>query len=354
MSGLTILTGMNGTGKSSVLHSMLLLRDTYCSTHQLKLLYLKGNSFSVGQTTDAVNYNCRDDKESLRYGFVTSEGGKYGLSYRYSSNERDVKLELFEKQGEIDELVTCSLFTDQFQYLSAFRIGPRSLYESDKEIVDIHHQLSNKMGRAEMTAYFLDKYGDAPLAIDSLCYDARQSHTLRHQVMLWMNEISNGIQVKIDQYGGNYEMRFGTERKGRKTIFHSAMNTGYGISYVLSIVVALLSADSGALILIENPEAHIHPSGQSALMRLVSLAAAAGVQVVIETHSDHIINGALVARKQELISSDTLVVYYFDRDDDGNALPIHLEIGKNGLIQNAPDHFFGQMNADLRVLFDLE
>ena len=107
------------------------------------------------------------------------------------------------------------------------------------------------------------------------------------------------------------------------------------------------------VVLIENPEAHIHPAGQSAMMRLISQAANAGVQVVIETHSDHIINGALVARKQNVISPDALTVYFFDIDNDLNALPMQLEIGKNGLIQHAPEKFFGQMNADLKVLFDM-
>lgn len=69
----------------------------------------------------------------------------------------------------------------------------------------------------------------------------------------------------------------------------SAINTGFGITYVLPILVALLSAKKDSLILIENPEAHIHPKGQAILMELMAKAVDAGVQVVIETHSDHIV-----------------------------------------------------------------
>lgn len=354
LSGLTLLTGMNGAGKSSVIQSMLLLRDTFISSHQLAFLYLKGDSFSVGRTVDAVNYNCKDDEELLRFRFMLDNEVTYDLCYRYSSDADATSLKREKTSSDEDGLLGIPLFTDKFQYLSAFRSGPQSLYSSDKDVVDTHRQLSNRLGQGEMTVYFLNKYGEEPLPIDSLCYNKSLPHTLRHQTECWMSEISDGLQILINQYGNSYEILFGTERKGHKPIFHSAINTGYGISYVLSVVVAILASKPGSLILIENPEAHIHPSGQSALMRLVSHAVAAGVQVIIETHSDHIINGALVARKRNVLNENALSVYFFDRDDEGNALPINLHIGQNGMIQNAPDRFFGQMNADLKVLFDLE
>lgn len=78
-----------------------------------------------------------------------------------------------------------------------------------------------------------------------------------------------------------------------------ALNTGFGITYVLSVLVAVLFAPKGSLVLIENPEAHIHPAAQAALMKLISRAAEHGVQIILETHSDHVINGALVALKKE-------------------------------------------------------
>lgn len=71
---------------------------------------------------------------------------------------------------------------------------------------------------------------------------------------------------------------------------YRAVNVGFGLSYVLPIVLALLVTKPGGLVIIENPEAHLHPRG-SYLGRLIALAAEAGVQVVVETHSDHIING---------------------------------------------------------------
>ena len=296
LSGLTLLTGMNGAGKSSVIQSLLLLRDTLIGSHQLETLYLRGDSFNVGQTKDAVNYNCQNDIDRLRYEFDIDDNTHYELCYRYSSDAEATSLKLESMAGDRESFTMIPLFTDMFQYLSAFR----------------------------------------------------------QQTECWMNEISAGLQMKINQNGSNYEVLYGTARTGRTPIYHSAINTGYGISYVLSVVVAILSAKPGAFIMIENPEAHIHPAGQAALMRLISKAVASGVQVVIETHSDHIINGALVARKLHLLKDDVVDVYFFDRDDYNNAQAIKLHIGNNGMIQNAPERFFGQMNADLKVLFELD
>lgn len=354
LSGLTLLTGMNGAGKSSVIQSLLLLRDTLIGSHQLATLYLRGDSFNVGQTKDAVNYNCQNDIDRLRYEFDIDDNTHYELCYRYSSDAEATSLKLESMAGDRESFTMIPLFTDMFQYLSAFRSGPQSLYGSDKELVEIHRQLSQKLGQGEMTAYYLDKFGESQLAIDALCYDQSIPHTLRQQTECWMNEISAGLQMKINQNGSNYEVLYGTARTGRTPIYYSAINTGYGISYVLSVVVAILSAKPGAFIMIENPEAHIHPAGQAALMRLISKAVANGVQVVIETHSDHIINGALVARKLHLLKDDVVDVYFFDRDDYNNAQAIKLHIGNNGMIQNAPERFFGQMNADLKVLFELD
>lgn len=73
--------------------------------------------------------------------------------------------------------------------------------------------------------------------------------------------------------------------------YFTAQNVGFGISYVLPIVLALVKAKKGELIILENPEAHLHPRGQRKMGELIARAAQGGVQVIVETHSDHILNG---------------------------------------------------------------
>lgn len=354
LGNLTILTGVNGMGKSSVLQSMLILREAFLRGPQMKVLPLEGESFIVGSAAALVNRNVPTDQNVLRM-MVDTDIETFNFEYLYPIGEAN---ELGKSDASVSaeesHLKTVSLFNDDFQYLSAFRVGPQTSYNANTGVVDKHRQVSQKMGQGEFAVYYLSKYGNENIAIADLAYENTPSLELKYQVERWMGEISDGVKLLINQNGNQYDLKYGYELAGKSTTYHTAINTGYGISYVFGLVVAVLSAKPGALILIENPEAHIHPSGQSALMRLISQAAANGVQIVLETHSDHIVNGALVNWKQNHWDRNTLSVYYFDRDDWLNANPVRLEIGESGRIKNAPRGFFDQMRADLEVLFDLE
>lgn len=79
---------------------------------------------------------------------------------------------------------------------------------------------------------------------------------------------------------------------------YTPQNVGFGISYSLHVITAILKAKDGDLIIIENPESHVHPRGQAELGKLIALAAINNIQIIIETHSDHIINGIRVAVKE--------------------------------------------------------
>ena len=69
--------------------------------------------------------------------------------------------------------------------------------------------------------------------------------------------------------------------------------TGFGISYILSIITVGLWCASvkNAVLVVENPEAHLHPGAQSNMGKFLELVSEAGVQVIIETHSEHVIDG---------------------------------------------------------------
>ncbi len=92
---------------------------------------------------------------------------------------------------------------------------------------------------------------------------------------------------------------------------YRATNVGFGITYVLPILVAILSSRAGALLLIENPEAHLHPKGQAEMGALLARAASCGIQVLIETHSDHVLNGIRVATHDGIIEPQDIQLHYF-------------------------------------------
>jgi len=119
----------------------------------------------------------------------------------------------------------------------------------------------------------------------------------------------------------------------------------------LPIIVAILKAKEGDLLIIENPESHLHPAGQSKIAELCAIASANGVQIIVETHSDHFLNGIRVATKRGLMTPKQSKVYYFRKDKDELETKIdEINIDKNGGIDRYPKGFFDQFDEDLDKL----
>ena len=246
----------------------------------------------------------------------------------------------------------CSLFTSDFQYISAFRFGPQKGYERDTNVVQIKKQISKINGQCEYAVHFLNHFGNKVHCIPELLYDNHNNDLLSTQVQLWMQKVSPRVNIYIESNGNDFKLNYKFSREGNTmTEPMSAINVGYGISYVLPIIIAVLSAKPGSILLIENPEAHIHPRAQAELMKLLMRAAKAGIQIIIETHSDHIMNGALVAIVNEPEFLPLVKAYYFDRDDNQHiSKPCKLEILKDGRITNPPKGFFDQIDIDMRTI----
>ncbi|MBF0519577.1 MAG: DUF3696 domain-containing protein [Nitrospirae bacterium] len=84
---------------------------------------------------------------------------------------------------------------------------------------------------------------------------------------------------------------------------------------------------------------------------MICKSAKAGVQFIIETHSDHIINGLLVATKKGIINTDDSKVYFFDRDIKTHATQVtDLPVLPGGKIRKPPKGFFDQKDLDMRAL----
>jgi len=113
----------------------------------------------------------------------------------------------------------------------------------------------------------------------------------------------------------------------------------------------LLKAKPNDLVIIENPESHLHPAGQSKVAELCAIASANGVQIIVETHSDHFLNGIRVATKKGLLTPKQSKVYYFRKEKDELETKIdEINIDKKGGIDSYPKGFFDQFDEDLDKL----
>ena len=118
----------------------------------------------------------------------------------------------------------------------------------------------------------------------------------------------------------------------------------------------MVLAPNDSFIIVENPEAHLHPSAQAKMMNeMIAVAKERRIQLIVETHSDHILNTSLRAVKEHKLDLMDLQVLFFSNhtDDEGHveARVQNLELNQMGHILNPPKQFFEQYSIDLRALY---
>lgn len=355
---LNVLSGINGVGKSSVFQSLLLLRQSFENNVLNTGLQLNKPHCDIGFISDALYQYGEDD--IIQFALNSDESGEQIWSFKPENN--NAKKNFIPILGEAPtSSSSLSIFSENFQYLSAARLSPRETYPLDSNAVETKKQLSIEKGQGELAVHFLYHFGIEKrqrVKFSNLLNPNSEFDDLLNQTTAWEREISPGVNVVPKQSGKSFSLKYTFNKPNdiSPTNEFSAENVGFGLSYALPIIVAVLSAEAGSLILIENPEAHLHPKGQSKLAELLALAAQNGIQIIIETHSDHIINGVLVACKrfeqeQKGIDRSLVTIHHFTRDENTHsAVAETIEILEGGKVNRQPDDFFDQTETDLNYL----
>ena len=341
---LTLLSGLNNSGKSSILQAFLLLRQSYQKgLLPNKGLALNGDLVSIGTAQDALFEGAKEDCIGFEISWEDDVLGVWNFDYDRSADVLNLT-----SPPVADDIYKSSLFNNDFHYLQAERIGPRPFLEmSDFQVKELK-QLGTK---GEYAAHFLFLKGRETIPNKALKHPEAKSADLIDQVEAWMGEISPGTRLNIEQHLDIDLMRiqysYGDSNLYRPT------NVGFGISYTLPILVAILASPAGTFILIENPEAHLHPKGQSQIGRLLALAANCGVQVVIETHSDHVLNGIRLAVYLDKVDPEKVQLHYCQRRKERTDFVTEIispRINRHGRIDEWPEGFFDEWDNSLEAL----
>jgi predicted ATPase len=350
---LTLLSGINGAGKSSIIQALLVLRET-CMRGSFSAPYvsLSSDLIDLGRAADILFSAAEEDLI-----WLVLEAEEFPLLEAAFSVDSEVGEASWINPGDVSEVVKemgeggLALFSGgpfrtsgvaEFNYLNAERYGPRKALPVD----DRHGRLFDLGKHGEYVFDALLHHQDRITLSpgDPRSLPEAPGSRLRDQVETWLHEISPGVQLTIADVP-RADMAVGSFSFGRDGVLRSpeyrATNVGFGLSYILPVLAALLAAPEGGLVLIENPEAHLHPRGQTKMGELCARAAAAGVQVIIETHSDHVLDGCRLAVRDGMLSRDNVIFHYLQQID-GRAVRTSPTIDDEGRLSEWPEGFFDQ------------
>lgn len=351
---ITALTGSNGTGKSSLIQAILLVRLA------IELNNSKSRLSNYNISTDwndiLVPLNNGYELQLGTIGDIIRENDTLDSDIKISLNNEDYLFSLPE-EFDINTSLQVNLTNkfkptketpfwrkNEFYYLHTERLGPR--HSLDINSTDFIH-----CGyKGEYTAQVLfnvsrnAKFRSAMIGEKSKPFD--------FEVNKWLNLVCPGIIVTAAPLGTlSAQIRVSSSAAKSDML---ATNIGFGISYALPIIISGLIAKKGCMFIVENPEAHLHPKGQSNIGYFLSRVASSGVKVLCETHSEHVINGIRKGVLEDnTISNNDVSIYFFNGFKENKMNIDLIEIEENGNLTKFPLDFFDQTNQDLAKIFKL-
>lgn len=342
-SSLTVFCGSNSAGKSTAIQSILMLKQNLRNIDN-SILRLDGDLFNFGRFKDLLSHNPVDKEIKIELNDFKSRVVVEDLdSKSYTLKDDDV-----ENLSDINDI-----FKNDFVYLCAERFGPRSSFElaPNKEELDVGiygqfalscyyekriHPAANQKFAKIVCQHLLDPSSEKEGVIftDALVREA-------------MRKVCPGFSMKVVE-ADDIDRIYSMFNSGSETI--RPINVGFGVSYVLPIIISASLMKPGGLLIVENPEVHLHPRAQSELVKILCELSKCGVQVIIETHSDHIVNGIRVYSKDnEFSESDNIINSVSEKSEKRIVKEIHID--DEGNFTALDEGFFDQINKDLMRLF---
>ena len=193
---------------------------------------------------------------------------------------------------------------------------------------------------------------DALIASGVACQQAkRRSQALPAEAYLfeqtvhWLKEMNLAHGLSIRALGNSARHELLVETDGQAS---NLKDVGVGVSQVLPVIVAALFAQPGHIVIVEEPESHLHPLAQSKLAELLAqVSKERNVQFIVETHSEHLFRRMQTLIAREEVSVAGAAMYFVERDGKAARLRT-LEMDDFGRLKNWPEGFFGDALGETR------
>ena len=327
LNNLTLLTGANSAGKSTVIQSLLLdktISESKSTDGQLVEVALntKDYALELGKFDDIVNHDNNFFSGSKDIVFSINDTKATIKADDNIDSGKNIKV-------KVDD--NFRLDVKQFIYLNADRMAPQYEYKKSEQTdyCDCH---------GANTGDVIQKHSNDNCA-PNRSLDFSGDKKWKIQLDEWVSYIFPKVSIQI--------LPTSAESYQVKILGNAATNVGFGITYALPILVSGLLVPEDGMLIVENPEAHLHAKAQSNMGYFLARMAAAGVRVVVETHSEHIVNGIrrMATEKESPLKADDLSIYFFKKQEDGQNI-IEITMDNKGNLSDYPVDFFDQVRQD--------
>lgn len=282
---LTLLMGANSSGKSTVIQAlMLLIKNSQNSNrYSMEELIRYLNDF-------AAIRNKKNNAKSIHITATDNLGNSHEMEMTAVGTFKTTHLPyLFELEAGAEG--------QELFYLNANRIGAQDL-------VQVSERKVGNLGEFLFSTF--DKIKGKKLPDTLLRFEG--SKTISYQVSQWMSFIT-GTQTELitENLSDQVKVSFNVKELDAHV---SPFNLGAGMSYLAKVIIICLMAKKGDLILLENPEVQLHPKAQAQLGVFLSFIASRGIQLIVETHCEHLINKIAYEVYADHLASDEVVIHY--------------------------------------------
>ena len=332
LGSLNLFAGANSTGKSTAIQALLLAADNLQTTAGIRGV----TSVHIPPMTFNETRNYLTNAKEYAIALLSDEGSEVKMKF---SPADDAFQRINMEQTGVPSQIQYEQLCWNIMYLSATRTW--QLYNTTiNPYVD-----KNPLGM--QGEYIIDHYYNhhEDLIPEDLVFSPSATQTLETQVNHWLHTLT-GYRLSVEPDSSRYKVRFITNDGKELLPYH----VGTGISFITELIITCLSARNNSLIVIENPEIHLHPSAQADLIDFLAKVSCPYRQIIIESHSVHFFNGIRRLLHNNIIFLPDVSVYNFIRDEQGMTYANQVFLSQQGGIKNYEPGMFEQFDKDLDAI----
>jgi predicted ATPase len=354
---LTLLTGFNAAGKSSVLQSILLLAQGVRQNVWRKAVHANGPLLRLGIPQELLMKGALEKTIGIRLAaegsFVDwslnprSEDGTQLKAHVFAGDSTGRQADVGDELREIARPIIKRL--KGAVYIGALRVPQHEFYPAPDMAARIHADVGTD---GQFAPWWFQEWMDEEIENDR-AHPEEKALTLRRQLNAWATDAFGFVEFNAVRPRRKSRMTSLEIRTSETDDWRQPANVGYGLNYAFPIYLAGLLVERDQLLIVDSPEAHLHPRAQSRLGAFLACIAAAGVRIIVETHSEHVLNGIRLAIRRGNLKPNETAIYFFDQkglSDKSIAHITRLLVGESGQISDWPIGFFDQSERDLASL----